>query len=115
MNSSSDRYVEQVRKLCTVSLERLPHMVEPHSGLVVCRVDGNDLIPAGTSVRYTAMSSSTAGTAPSPQRIDCASFRPIQSNPDRLASYRPGHGAALTAAVAMGAFRIGGWEVQALR
>jgi len=50
-----DRYLERIRSLCSLSLRRLPRMVDPRTGLVVFRVDGPDLVPSGTSVRYTAM------------------------------------------------------------
>jgi hypothetical protein len=55
--TTTSRHLERIRRLCTLSLERLPLMVEPHSGLVVFRVDGDDLVPAGTTARYTAMTS----------------------------------------------------------
>ena len=55
MDAHLDRYHDQVRKLCGLALARLPSMIDPATGLVVFRLGGEDLAPAGTSVRYTAM------------------------------------------------------------
>ena len=52
---ANDRYLQRVRDLCGLALRRLPTMVDPRSGLTVFRTDGPDLVPAGSSVRYTAM------------------------------------------------------------
>jgi hypothetical protein len=55
MDAHLDRFHEDARKLCGIALERLPHMIDPATGLVVFRVQGEDLAPAGTSFRYTAI------------------------------------------------------------
>jgi hypothetical protein len=49
------RYHLNVNKLCSIALARLPRMIDPASGLVVFRLGGEALAPAGTSVRYTAI------------------------------------------------------------
>lgn len=41
--------------MCAVATARLPSMVDTRSGLVVFRADGDRLVPAGTSIRYTAI------------------------------------------------------------
>jgi hypothetical protein len=55
MDAHLDRFHDQVRKLCGIALARLPSLIDPATGLVVHHVEGSDLAPAGTSVRYTAM------------------------------------------------------------
>jgi hypothetical protein len=55
MDNSLDCQLQHVQTLVRLCLARLPEMVDPESGLVVFREDGDDLRPAGTSVRYTAM------------------------------------------------------------
>ncbi|MFT3766620.1 MAG: hypothetical protein QM820_14065 [Minicystis sp.] len=55
MDAHLDRFHDQVRRLCGIALGRLPSMIDPATGLVVFRVDGEELAPSGTSVRYTAM------------------------------------------------------------
>jgi hypothetical protein len=52
---ANERYLERVRDLCGLALRRLPTMIDQRSGLTVFRVDGHELVPAGSSVRYTAM------------------------------------------------------------
>jgi hypothetical protein len=49
------RYHLNVNKLCSIALARLPQMIDPATGLVVFRLEGEALAPAGTSVRATAI------------------------------------------------------------
>jgi hypothetical protein len=49
------RFADQVGSLCTLSLRRLPRMLDPRTGLFVFRVDGPALLPAGISPAYSAM------------------------------------------------------------
>src|SRR6185369_11929239 len=51
----SDRYRERVGALCAIARARLPGMIDPATGLVVFRREGQKLVPVGTSFRYTAM------------------------------------------------------------
>jgi len=55
MDALLDRFHAHVRKLCAVAVAGLPSMVDPATGLLVFRVDGEDAIPSGASLRYTAM------------------------------------------------------------
>lgn len=49
------RYPLHVNQLCSIALARLPQMIDPATGLVVSRLEGEALAPAGTSVRATAI------------------------------------------------------------
>jgi hypothetical protein len=49
------RFDDNVRKLCDVALAGLATMVDPATGLLVTRVDGDDATPSGASLRYTAI------------------------------------------------------------
>ena len=53
--AAHDRYHDHVRTLVSIALDRLPAMIDPATGLVVFRVDGEELRPSGASLRYTAM------------------------------------------------------------
>ena len=55
MDALLERFHDNVRKLCAVAVAGLPPMIDPATGLVVFRVDGEEVVPAGASVRYTAM------------------------------------------------------------
>jgi hypothetical protein len=55
MDAHLDRFHDNVRRLCAIALARLPGMIDPATGLVVFRLDGDGLAPAGTSLRYTAI------------------------------------------------------------
>jgi hypothetical protein len=55
MDAHLDRYHDRVRRLVGVALARLPSMIDPATGLVVHHLQGDDLTPRGTSLRYTAM------------------------------------------------------------
>jgi hypothetical protein len=55
MDDSLDDQLHHIQGLVRLCLARLPEMIEPASGLVVFREDGDELLPAGTSARYTAM------------------------------------------------------------
>jgi hypothetical protein len=55
MDVLRSRYVDQTRKLCDVALAGLANMIDPASGLFVQRVDGDDAVPSGASLRYTAI------------------------------------------------------------
>lgn len=55
MDAHLDRFHDHVRRLCSIALTRLPRMIDPATGLVVQRVDGDRLAPSGASLRYTAM------------------------------------------------------------
>jgi hypothetical protein len=55
MDAHLDRFHDHVRKLVGIALARLPSLIDPATGLVVFRSDGRDLVPSGTSVRYSAM------------------------------------------------------------
>lgn len=53
--AAHDRFPDHVRTLVSIALDRLPSMIDPATGLVVSRVDGDELRPSGASLRYTAM------------------------------------------------------------
>jgi hypothetical protein len=55
MDAHLDRFHENARRLCGIALDRLPAMIDPATGLVVFHVQGSGLVPAGTSLRYTAI------------------------------------------------------------
>src|SRR5580658_5986461 len=55
MDAHLDRFHDGARRLCGIALERLPEMIDPATGLFVFRVKGAALVPAGTSLRYTAI------------------------------------------------------------
>lgn len=55
MDAHLDRFHDHVRRLCSIALTRLPRMIDPATGLVVFRADGDRLAPSGASLRYTAM------------------------------------------------------------
>ena len=55
MTAHKDRFHANVRALCSLALTRLPRMIDPATGLFTFGVSGVDLVPRGTSVRYTAM------------------------------------------------------------
>ncbi len=55
MDNLLDTQLNHIQRLVRLCLARLPAMVDAASGLVVFRQDGDGLRPAGTSVRYTAM------------------------------------------------------------
>lgn len=55
MDAHLDRFHDHVRRLCSLALNRLPRMIDPATGLVVFRADGERLTPSGASLRYTAM------------------------------------------------------------
>jgi hypothetical protein len=55
MHALLHRFHANVRKLCTVAVAGLPRMIDPATGLMVFRVDGEDTVPSGASLRYTAM------------------------------------------------------------
>ncbi len=55
MDVPPDRFHDNVRRLCAVALAGLPAMIDPATGLVVFRVDGDAVRPSGASLRYTAM------------------------------------------------------------
>jgi hypothetical protein len=55
MDAHLDRFHDSARRLCGIALERLPEMIDPATGLFVFRVQGSGLVPAGTSLRYTAI------------------------------------------------------------
>jgi hypothetical protein len=71
MDAHHERFRRQVQTLCSVSLAGLPRMIDPATGLVAFRVDGDELVPSGASVRYTAITllglerAARAGLAPS--------------------------------------------------
>ena len=50
-----DRYRAEVDTLTALCLRRLPRMIDPKTGLFVKRVDGEQLKPSSTSVRYSAL------------------------------------------------------------
>jgi hypothetical protein len=50
-----ERFHEHARTLCSVSVAGLPRMLDPATGLLVFRVAGDDVAPAGASLRYTAI------------------------------------------------------------
>ena len=53
MDAHLDRFHENARRLCGIAIERLPEMIDPATGLVVFRVEGSGLVPAGTSLTET--------------------------------------------------------------
>lgn len=55
MDALLDRFHENVRRLCEVAVAGLPAMIDPATGLLVFRVAGEDVAPAGASLRYTAI------------------------------------------------------------
>jgi hypothetical protein len=55
MDALLNRFHAHVQKLCTVAVAGLPRMIDPATGLMVLRVDGEDAIPSSASLRYTAM------------------------------------------------------------
>ena len=55
MTAHLDRFHANVRALCSLALARLPRMIDPATGLFTFGVSGAELVPRGTSFRYTAM------------------------------------------------------------
>jgi hypothetical protein len=55
MTAHLDRFHANVRALCSLALARLPRMIDPATGLFTFGVSGEELVPRGASVRYTAM------------------------------------------------------------
>ena len=55
MDALLDRFHAHVRRLCAVAVAGLPRMIDPATGLMSFRVDGDDAVPSGESLRYTAM------------------------------------------------------------
>jgi hypothetical protein len=49
------RFDGRVQKLCDVAVAGLAKMLDPATGLFVSRVEGDDAIPLGASLRYTAI------------------------------------------------------------
>ncbi len=47
--------MDQIDKLCAISLARLPRMLDPVTGLFAFRIEGHRDKPVGSSVRYTAI------------------------------------------------------------
>ena len=55
MGALFDRFPEDARKLCAVAVAGLSRMIDPATGLLVLRVDGDEVVPVGASLRYTAI------------------------------------------------------------
>jgi hypothetical protein len=55
MDAHLDRFPAAARRLCAVAVAGLSRMIDPATGLLVFRVDGDDVAPAGASLRYTAI------------------------------------------------------------
>ncbi len=55
MDAHLDAFRARARKLCAVAVAGLSRMIDPATGLVVRRVDGEDEVRSGASLRYTAI------------------------------------------------------------
>ena len=55
MDVDLDRFHENARRLSAVAVAGLARMVDPATGLLVFRVDGDEPVPSGASLRYTAI------------------------------------------------------------